>query len=169
MKAAVDLGREDATCPARWHGTVSAYRQRTGCRCPHAVEAVRVYVKRRKTGRLLAGHVDGMATARRLRALAAIGWRFRDIGDLLDVSHQAVRCWATFEHPTVLRSTQARVLALYVEMSGTSGPSSQGRARALAKGWAPPAAWVGVDMSSWSSRPDWSRFPGHQQRKGQAA
>jgi hypothetical protein len=34
----VDLGRERDDCPARWHGTHSAYTN-AGCTCPHARQA----------------------------------------------------------------------------------------------------------------------------------
>lgn len=180
MKA-VDLGRLEDACPAAWHGTASAYT-RAGCRCPHAREARRVYAKRRKNGRLPDAYVDSLATARRLRALAAIGWRFGDLGARLGVSAQAVRAWALVVHPKVCRSTENAIRGLYEQLRATPGPSVMGRSRALGKRWAPPAAWVGVDMGSELARPDWSRvdvpagsrsrlarLSGEQQRKGQAA
>lgn len=168
----VDLGRQERSCVARWHGTASAY-VRAGCRCPHAREARRKYEKRRREGRLPPVFVDGLPTTRRLQALAALGWSFEALGERLGgVTPQAVRHHASGRRPRVCRALERRVARLYEALSMTVGPSAISRRRALAKGWAPPLAWEGADIGSPSARPAVRRARGshsQQQRKGEAA
>lgn len=142
----VDLGRQSPDCTANRHGTYSAYH--SGCRCPHAREDSRIYHKRRRHGRAQPRWVSPLGTQRRLQALAVLGWRWRDIGDRLGVTWQAVQVLALGRRRRVHVTTARRVAALYRELSDRQGPSEITRRRALAKGWVSPLAWTDIDRDA---------------------
>lgn len=131
-------------CNAVRHGNYTAYH-RSGCRCPEAREAWRVYNKRRREGRLEPAVIPSLGTARRLRALAAIGWPRREIAARLGYGKQMV---GHLERPLrahVTVRTAAKVAALYNELQGITGPCTRTRLKAAALGyWAPPL-WVDID------------------------
>lgn len=137
--------RTSPVCAARRHGDYSAYRQ--GCRCPEAREDERLYTKRRRQGRRTPLRAPRIGTARRLQALAAIGWRWTDLAAALDVgTWQAVQNIATRRRGEFVNtSTAERVAALYRRLSSTPGPSEPTRERAAEKGWPPPDAWDDID------------------------
>jgi hypothetical protein len=143
------------TCPAPRHGTALAY-QVDRCRCPEAREAQRLYRKRCRTGRQPAGRVDATGTARRLQALAAIGWPATELASRLGYTPRQARTRiADLRHPTgrAYRTTAEAVARLYNELSGTPGPSSSARIRAHRAGWAPPLLWDGINIDDPAARP----------------
>jgi hypothetical protein len=88
---------------------------------------------------------DITGTARRIRALNAIGWPMRELAKRLDCTRQAVQRLALEENPLVQLRTAGRVRALYWELSATPGPSVRARQQAAAKGWPTPIAWDDID------------------------
>lgn len=85
------------------------------------------------------GYVASAGTARRLHALAAMGWPLRLIGERLGVGETTVSHWA--HRPRVATDTASKVSTLYRDLWDEPGPSAAAQKRARARGWAPPAAW----------------------------
>jgi len=139
--------RTNPDCSAPRHGTAAAYTQ-VGCRCPEAREERRIREKRRRYGRD-GGHtsVPGLGTARRVQALAAIGWTFAEIGSRFPepVGDRAVQKLIYHHDRRVHVATANRIALIYAELSGRPGPSPITRARAAARGWPPPLAWDDID------------------------
>lgn len=139
-----DRGRINPDCTATRHGTYSAYSN-AGCRCPHAREDLRIYQKRLRYRVNRPKCVDSTGTRRRLQALSRLGWRWRDMGDRLGVSWQAVQNIALGRRELVHVDTVALVRALYRELCERPGPSRITARRAVAKGWHGPLAWADID------------------------
>jgi hypothetical protein len=138
-------------CKGSRHGDYSAYR--LGCRCPDARNDDRIYRKRRREGRHPARMIDATGTARRLQALAAIGWSTTELGPHLDAHPNLVQRWRSGNRP-VNRANAIKVAALYRELQGTPGPSDVTRARAQSFGWVPPHLWEDVDIDDPNARPE---------------
>ncbi len=128
-------------CTAPRHGGANDYRY--GCRCPDAREADRIYRKRLRENRHQPAHIPAVGTVRRLQALATIGHTFGSIAAELGVTTQAVE--RISKAALVRRITAARIGNIYDRWSGTPGPSTICRRRAVARGWAPPLAWDNID------------------------
>ena len=148
----LDLGKRNPDCTAPYHGTAATYVHHK-CRCDHALADYRNRRKRWGTSHAQPGFTSSIGTRRRLQALAAIGWRWSDLGDLLGTTWQAVQYIAAGHHPTVWTSTADRVEAVYELLSGTPGPSPTARHRAAAKGWAPPLGWDDDQIDNPDARP----------------
>ena len=117
--------------------------------------------------------VDSLGTRRRLRALAALGWTGPMIARELGVTSRAVTFATRIERPTTA-DMRARVAALY-DRVGSQRPTYPDnyvaaqaeaiRRRALARGWAPPAAWDDIDdpdETPWTDdSPRGAHVPGH--------
>lgn len=91
------------------------------------------------------GTGPALGSRRRLQALAVIGWSVEELGAQSGVKFTtlaAIQRGAT-DGITALRA--ATVAALWSDLSGTRGPSTEATRRALAKGWLPPAAWDDID------------------------
>jgi hypothetical protein len=143
MYHVTDLGKQNPHCTARYHGTYSAYRY--GCRCPHAREAKRLYDKRGRCGTRPQTLLPVTGTARRIRALAAIGWPYHQLATRLDCSWQAVQQLALEANPLVHHLTANKVAAVYRTLCVTPGPSNRTRRQAKVKGWHTPIAWDNID------------------------
>ncbi len=131
-------------CDAVRHGDYNAYHH-GGCRCPEAREAWRVYNKRLREGRLEPSVVSSLGTARRLQALAAIGWPRLEIAARLGYGKHMV---GHLERPLrthVNVRTAAKVAAVYDELQDISGPCDRTRLKASALGYWLPSAWVDID------------------------
>lgn len=113
------------------------------------IDAQRAYRKRL----YLAGGslmVDAEGSRRRVRALAAIGWSFAELGRRLGgVTGEAIGNMTL--QRVVHRDTAARVSELFEALCMTPGPSTITRRRAEAKGWAPPLAYDDIDVDEVSS------------------
>jgi hypothetical protein len=135
---------ETVECGARHCGTAHGYRHH-GCRCEaarhaNAVEHQRYLLRRSREGMLL---IDATGVRRRLQALAALGWSYRNIAaasalhnsDVLRLIH------ANVAH----KDSAAKVAAVYDRLSMRAPRPSSGTTRArqaaLRKGWLPPLAW----------------------------
>jgi len=129
------------TCTAKYHTTASHYSY-GGCRCPAAREAYRLANKRRREGRHDPQVVPSLGTARRLQALAAIGWSGPDLARELGYrSAAAVTYLQRRYRPAVLRTVADRVTEVYERLSMTPGPSRRAVDTAVRNGWVPPLAW----------------------------
>lgn len=126
------------------HGSVAGYS--AWCRCDDCTAAATRYKKKWNLDRARGIHyeVDATGTARRLQALAVMGWTARHIGDRIGASRQHVQNLMS-DRDRVRTTTARQIEAVYRELARTPGPSAVGRSRALAKGWASPAAWDDID------------------------
>lgn len=129
---------------AEWN----AHRERRARAAAHSAEyRKRVYVNR---GPILS---DATGVARRLQALAALGWTSKDLGPLLGVSDARVQHLTNMKYPKAHPDTIDAVRALYDRLSmtvpvdrkttGRGGAAVHDRQRraAAAKGYLPPLAW----------------------------
>jgi hypothetical protein len=151
VRYGTDLGALDPTCPAKTHGTYAAYQR--GCRCRHAREAHRIYMKRLREGRSAKRTVDGCGTRRMIQALWAIGHtsqviaeasagRFSDTHVALLATRQQVRI-----------TTRDAVRDVYRLLAGQVGNSPRTRARAAAAGYVSPMRW-GADIDDPEAVPE---------------
>lgn len=88
-------------------------------------------------------HVPALGARRRVQALSAIGWSQGDIAERLGISQQALANSLRTEVMTARVSR--RIRDVYTELEMSEGPSLRTRKRAVAQGWAPPAAWDDID------------------------
>jgi hypothetical protein len=117
-------------------------------RITHTTEARLLAVTPDRVGPEQSGIVDGTGTRRRFRALIALGWPAKHLGDRLGFSSRTNWHLTSPEiavtYP-VLVSTRDAVRALYGELSlRTPAPgrnSTLARGIAVARGWLPPSAW----------------------------
>ncbi|MGE4429075.1 MAG: hypothetical protein AB7G37_21705 [Solirubrobacteraceae bacterium] len=93
--------------------------------------------------------VPAYASQRRLRALAALGWRLDDIDAHMETGQRAK---AINGNTWVYGKVHRRIAAVYEELSGKVGPSERTRRQARARGYAPPLAWD--DIEDPNERPD---------------
>jgi len=139
-----DASVDRSGCTAQRHGTTSAYDW-WGCRCADAREAFRLYRKRLAQGRQPPALVPAVGTARRLQALVAIGYSWRDLAAKLGISNRRVAELALAPEGRVHRTTVARVHTLFEELSGTPGTTRYAFVVAARHGFAPPLAWDDID------------------------
>ena len=105
--------------------------------------------------------VDGTGTARRLRALVALGWSQNRISAQMGISRE------NFQHTISGRPVRARTArsaaALYERLWNTAPPESEHRERIAASrarnharnaGWLPPMAWDDETIDDPNSTPD---------------
>jgi len=95
-----------------------------------------------------AGHpltVPSLGTARRLRALTAMGWRASDLAAALGMSERSMANIRSGLRPTVRRATAVATHRFYTLYASTPGPSSESRRRAKLNGWPLPSAWTDID------------------------
>lgn len=83
--------------------------------------------------------VSAVGTARRLQALAWLGWSGEQVAVELDVSRSAVAAWR--RRTTVTARTARDVKELYDRWSMMFGPSAKARAGARRHGFTPPLGW----------------------------
>lgn len=134
-------------CTAPRHGTRAAY-DNDNCRCPDAREDYRVYRKRLREGRHNNGRTNPIGTARRLQALAAIGWDAATIAGRLGRSRDVIKQWRRARGTWIAGTDAADVTRLYNQLEGTAGPSQRMRAYAASYGWAPPLLWDELDIDN---------------------
>lgn len=85
--------------------------------------------------------VPAIGSARRIRALVAMGWRYVDLEPETGISSKELSRLATDSQLRIGRVRAGMVAEAYDRLSMTTGPSSKARVRARRKGWAPPLAW----------------------------
>jgi len=157
-------------------GTNARYNT-AACRCEPCRNAHR---KQRNLARLdeLEGRprtFPAIGVQRRIRALSAIGWSFPVLAVELGITQSGV-ARLTADRERADRATTERVDALYQRLCMTPGPSAVAKARAVAKGWAPPLAYDdiddpdevpdtgatgarGVDLDEWARLVKWGEEP----------
>lgn len=139
------------------HGTYSGYNHHH-CRCEACGLAYFRYMKRiRMSGQ--SRRIDATGTARRLRALVAIGWTFDDLAHQLGYASKGSLRNITARR-YVSPATEKRVRALYDRLSMTHGPSSRSRAIARGRGWAPPLAWDDDSIDDPAAEPNVGKADG---------
>jgi len=84
--------------------------------------------------------VDGNGTRLRLRALAAMGWRAHDVSERTGIIRTTLAHIAGQDGAGTSAGIRDAVREVYDEVSGTFGPSTRARERALRRGWLPPLA-----------------------------
>lgn len=131
-----------AGCTARRHGTYIAY-QRDGCRCAAATADWRRYRKRWQAGHRRT--VPAVGTARRLQALAAIGWSSSALAAHTGRPSPEIFSWLRRGGGRVYRTTADWIAGVYDELCMTPRPCGRTRSHALRAGWAPPLAWDDID------------------------
>ncbi|TYP82041.1 hypothetical protein [Blastococcus xanthinilyticus] len=97
--------------------------------------------------------VSSLGTTRRMRALAALGWRYSDLAVELRVVESRVGHLTVRPNRVVHRDTAAAVATVYERLSMTFGPSEVTRTRAAARGWAPPMFWDDDTIDDPAGRP----------------
>lgn len=145
--------RADAAASGRvWpsDADLEAFRRRVPVRARARVTRVRWQVRTAATGPML---VDGTGTQRRLRALAAIGWRYLDVAERIGATPARIGHLAVGLYPKVHRDVTAAVARVYDELSMRPGPSARTRGHALRHGWAPPLCWEDEALDDPKARP----------------
>lgn len=91
--------------------------------------------------------VSGLATSRRLQALARLGWCFTDIGAEIGVSGQLISKWAGTA--TINYRATLLIKDVYERLSMALPPddaiTTRQRRLAESKMWPPPLAWDNID------------------------
>lgn len=132
------------------HGTYAGHN--AGCRQECCTTAARNYQKRRiyDLHNGIQRTVPALGAHRRLRALCALGWSFRDIADRSPVTRQAIHEW--HRRDTITSRVHLLIASVYDEMSMMPPPQGQyaDRQRSLAarRGWVPPLAWDDIDRDA---------------------
>lgn len=135
------------------HGKLAGYdrHRRDGeDACDPCKRAAALYENERRLEQMAGGRrtVSDTGTARRVQALVALGYTFRQIGAALGLSHDVARKWA-WGQSYIRTTTAAKVAVLYEEWSMKLPEASQGaayaRTTARRAGWAPPLAWDDID------------------------
>lgn len=92
-----------------------------------------------------AGVGPALGSRRRLQALAVLGWTVEELGDRSGVKFTTIAAIQRGATQQITAARAATVHALWTDLAETRGPSTEATRRALAKGWAPPAAWDDID------------------------
>lgn len=139
------------------HGTNAGYD--AGCRGSCCRRAAAEYERQRRYDTILGRPprtLDAQGTQRRIQALVAIGYTFREIAERLGVSHDRARGLATRPTQFVRRTTADDVAAVFEELCMKPAPegwhSSYAKTTARRNGWLPPLAWLDIDDPD--ERPD---------------
>lgn len=132
------------------HGRPAGYD--AGCREACCRAAAAAYVRQLRYDNILGRPprtVPGIGAQRRVQALVAIGYTFRDISERLGLGHDRARQIAVLERKYIRTTTAENVRNLYDALSMTPAPdgwhASYARAVARRNGWAPPLAWDDID------------------------
>lgn len=125
------------------HGTLTAYQK--GCKCDECRHNKMVQHKLYKMGRR-PKLVNAIPTHRRIRALLALGYAYKEISAAVGQSGSWTH--ATLQADRVTSVTAARVDAVYQRWQGTvpDGPlRERSRRYAMRNGFVPPLAWDDID------------------------
>lgn len=144
-------GIERSACPARYHGTTSAYTAHK-CGCPEAKAEWRRYRTRRELGTQPPGWVDATGTHRRIQAMQAMGYSQRALAARLGCrTKNAVS--KLLGRPRVHRRTAEAVERLCDELGMSWGDSQEIATRSRRRGWVSILAWEGVDIDDPAAEP----------------
>lgn len=87
--------------------------------------------------------VPSLGSARRIRALMALGWRHEDLTAL--IGGRSSHHLSAHRHKTINALDWRIVDAAFEHLAGTPGPSEASRKRAAKRGFVPPLAWECID------------------------
>lgn len=87
------------------------------------------------------GWIPSIGTVRRLQALTVMGWSMRELANRCDLQESTLSALRNPVHKMTRPRFAATVARLYDDLSNTRGPARVAAARALNRGWPPPAAW----------------------------
>lgn len=100
------------------------------------------------------GHIGATGAARRLRALAVMGWPAGEVAARAGVAETSVRAIRIGERATIPVGVHDAIAAVYDALSMTAGPSKRSTSIALRRhGWAPPLAWDDDDIDDPAATP----------------
>jgi len=97
---------------------------------------------------------SSIGTARRIRALVAIGYTQAELGRHIGMHESWVSKLTKGERPQVNAATVQRVGEVYDRLSMTPGTSESSKRRARSYGWAPPLAWDEDTIDDPAAKPD---------------
>ncbi|MFE9372293.1 hypothetical protein ACFYM2_21335 [Streptomyces sp. NPDC006711] len=128
-------------------------------------------IKRTVANRILAVPVDpqpgrlvpALASARRLRALLAIGHHVNGASGICAaarVDQSVISALISGRRQTLRADTEARITGAYLRLADTPGTHERNRQRAEANRWAPPAYWDPDTLED----PDFTPATGHSPR-----
>lgn len=134
-------------------GTPSGYTG--GCRCDGCT-AAKVRNQTVLRMRMMQGplKVPALGVQRRINSLRAGGWPLDKIAAELGVGMGSMSSLLYKQRDTVTRTMYNRVAAVFDRLGATPGPSSETARRALAHGYAPPAAWDDDTIDDPAAKPD---------------
>jgi hypothetical protein len=144
-------GIDRSGCTVHRHNTRYAYK--IGCRCPDTVEMERLQRKREYIGRPTPRRVPVIGSARRLRALARLGWRGRDLAPRCNIGLTALHDIRAERYAMTYLTHHNSIAVMYRQLEGTEGPSQRTRDRAARWGWSAPLLWDGIDLDDPDARP----------------
>lgn len=150
-RAAAAAAAEGRVWPGPVEDATWARKQADAERLARRAALAARYRRARYLGEVLS--LPSTGTARRLRALMALGWPARELAARLGCTAARVSALARPDRPVVFASTAARVTALYDDLSMTVGPSAITRVRGQRAGWPPPLAWDDADLDDPATAP----------------
>ena len=127
-------------------------RVRGRCRSHYAMFRRRELVLGRWTSRR-----DSIGTARRIRALVAIGYTQAELAREIGMHESWVCKLAKGDRAQVNSATVTRVTEVYNRLSMTPGLSDRARRHALRHGWPPPLAWEEDEIDDPAVKPHTGR------------
>jgi hypothetical protein len=133
------------------HGTNAGYE--AGCKCE---PCLRAHARNHKELRVLGPRPDvpTIGTARRVQALACLGWSTSELS--VRLGHHRSYLLKVLRTKTVERATHVSVVRLYDELSMTlctSRVAGRTAADARSRGWVPPLAWDDADLDNPEAQP----------------
>lgn len=131
-------------CPADKHGT--QWHRKQGCICPDAVEIKRRYEKCYRAAVLPTGRVPIVGTARRLQALAVIGWGLTALARQWDCDFSQLGHWRAAIRPTIHRLNAAFVARNYDVLCDIPGDDSRAVWWATKRGCLSPVQLATFDI-----------------------
>lgn len=138
------LNIDRSGCPASQHGT--PWYRRKGCICADAVHAQRRYEKFQRAGALPPLRVPIAGTARRLQALAVIGWSVKALEQEWDCCYQQLARWRVAERPTIHRLNATFVARNYESICDIPGGDPQTIRWARKRGYLSPEQLATFDV-----------------------
>ncbi|ACU71944.1 hypothetical protein Caci_3035 [Catenulispora acidiphila DSM 44928] len=106
----------------------------------------------------LTANIPALCATRQVRALIAAKHPLSAIIAASGLDRSLVSELANGRRNSIRASTAVAIRNVYGQLSDSVGASSRSANRATREGWAPPAAWDGIDMSDPKAFPD---FTGH--------
>lgn len=100
--------------------------------------------------------VPALGSIRRVRALLAIGHPVLAIQSAAGISHNPMAKLVSGNVANIWQATADAIEAAYGALSNSTGNSPRSIRKAAREGWAPPAAWDGIDMSDPKAFPDFT-------------